>query len=851
MRFRGFERFVEKWAVLVERQRLLFLLFFVLLAGASLYAVVTRMGFNSDVTDLISHDLEFHKNWVEYKEAYPQLVDNYILVIEGADAKARDKAAEWVVEKVQSKPEVFETAYRLNGGSFYENNALLFQETENVAKLSQSFKPFEPMFENFSRNPKLSGFIESFSPTLRDSRSSDFVKQLTQVFEGQRKSIDYSILFGTQTQAQEIQFIEVKARMNYNDLLPAEKSFKLLKSWIADYPDPSIDFGLTGTAALSYQELQTVSKGAGISGLISLILVSLILFWALRSFRLIFVSIASLLMGLILTGGFAAVAIGHLNVISIAFAVLFIGLGVDYSLHLCLRYRELISEGWPHIDALKRSVSHIGSSLLLCSLTTAVGFYAFVPTDYSGVSELGIISGTGMFINLFVHLVFFPALLSVFRLKTSGLSDLKSSIGGWISAVSYKNYIGVRYASVGLVIVLSFFAFEMRFDANPLNLQDDEAEAFQVYRDLLKKEGSSPWTIKILESDPKKRDEIAQELKKLTSVEEVIQLGSFIPENQSKKLSYLKQLPSYQIADEKMESREEANQMLRKFSERLNQLSSATEDTGFRDKLNALQSAVDEYLQAEADPSSLESALIEPSKDFAGFISRSAKLNRLSETDLPPQVLNRYFNGQEYRIEVFPKDDLMDMQSMRAFAADVLAIDSRATDDPVTLPLTGDAVLFAFIEALLIAFVAIGILVFVLTRRLGDMLLVLAPLACSGVIITGVAYLFGLSFNFANVVALPLLLGIGVDSGIHMLHRFRSSSSASEALFGSTSRAVFFSALTTIASFGSLSISAHRGTASMGLLLTIGTIIVMLTTLSLLPALLHRKEEPEMKQKVA
>ena len=181
---------------------------------------------------------------------------------------------------------------------------------------------------------------------------------------------------------------------------------------------------------------------------------------------------------------------------------------------------------------------------------------------------------------------------------------------------------------------------------------------------------------------------------------------------------------------------------------------------------------------------------------------------------------------------------------MDRFVAAVRKVAPDAIGFPVIYLEAGDAVVKSFQQALVLAIIAVTILLLVLLRPKSDTLFVLLPLLLAGGLTGAASVVLGVPFNFANVIALPLLLGIGVDSGIHMVHRMRAAPPASGLILEtSTARAVLYSSLTTMCSFGNLAVSPHRGMASMGALLTVGIAFTLLCTLVVLPALMVNGKE--------
>lgn len=833
MRLPRLEKFFGQWTSWVAHHRLWVLLAYLPILAGCIYLSATRLGINTDTTDMISDRLSFHKAWKDYKNEFPQLADTIIVRVHSEDSQETNQAADWLERSISKNPTEFESVIRLNGGEFFKNHALLFLEKDDLKNKLSDFRPLLPLLQNFQKQPTADGFFRLLPYIARNPESSVFFNDLQESLKSSEKKINFEKYFAD-SQSSKTQYLEIKPKLNFDALLPAEAAILKLDEIRASYHGSS-EIQVTGAAALSYEELKSVSEGAGISGGLSFLLVAFILFFALRNFNLIGLTLTNLVVGLVMTAGFAALAVGHLNMISIAFAVLFIGLGVDFSVHLCLRYREAVFEGMESAQALLVSMKQVGSSLVLCSLTTAAGFYAFIPTDYLGVSELGLISGTGMFVNLIVHVTLFPALLSFFPIrKSTELKELSGSVGGFISDFAYRHASAVRWVAGLSFVLMTPALFYIDFDSNPLNLQNQNTEAFKTYRQLMKESETSPWTIKVVTKSQEEESDLVQRLEALPEVSMVLHLDSLVPDEQKEKLSLLEGYSLKELDNEIIDY--SLNTAVKKRSvDGLRAIASQSKDKTQKEALLRFSEflAKTELTENQIQP------VLERARLFYSDMWSAFSPSQINQENLPEEWRQRFISKNGFRkIEVFPTKDLMSIEAMREFSEAVLKIAPQATDDPVTLPLSGDAVVRSFLVAAFIAFFLIVGLVIFMTRSIKDSFLVLVPIFYSSVLLKAIMLMLGMSFNFPNIVVLPLLLGIGVDSGVHIIHRFRSGG----ALSGSTQRAVFFSALTTICSFGTLSISTHRGTASMGLLLTIGTIVVMLATLIILPALLKRPE---------
>lgn len=625
----------------------------------------------------------------------------------------------------------------LTGGALWYTLENLKLKTDYTDLISDDL-PFHARWVEYKEEfPQVTDTLvivfEGLSPAENLQIAAQFKEKLSQ-----NKEL-FSHVFNLSSPGESQAFLEVRPKLDYSELLPGEKPISYLKTELEELEiqHTGLNVSLTGAAALAYEEMQNIAKSIGWASALSILVTALIFGMALGSFRITFMTMIGLVVGLVFTGAFAALSIGYLNMISIAFAVLFIGLGLDYSLHLFLRYRELRADGISHRPAMIESIQEVGQSLWLCAITTCAGFYAFIPTSYKGVAELGIISGTGMFINFFIQVTLLPALINLWPHKE--MKALKPNpIGQWLNKKVLSYFKFIRWGTLVVGLISLFFTLQLRFDPNPLSLQDPTTEALQTFEKLMKDSERSPWTIKVLENDFEKAQKLVAELEKKPEVSEVMWLGGFpYP-------------PEY----------------------------------------------------------------------------------------LPDEIKQRFVNEKGvYRIEVFPKENMNDVDAMRRFANAVLPLAPQATDDPVTIPLTADAVVQALIEAGLLALLFTLIILLFSLRSFRDSLLALTPLILGGLITLMILELSGQNLNFANIIVLPLLLGIAMDSGIHVITKYRKSARENP-IAGSTSRALFFSALVNVTSFGTLAFAEHRGMSSMGVLLSVGLALMLLCTFVILPAFL-------------
>ncbi len=854
-----------------------------LLLTAVLFNYTTHhIGINTDASKMISEKLPWRQTYISYKEKFPQFFGEIAIVIEGATPELADGAARVLAERLRGETTLFKSVYLPGGSEFFRRSGLLYLNAHELADFSDHLAVVQPFLGRLMADQSLDGFFSMLTSAMEAvEEGEDFA--LKPIMDGitgaaaaslegsfYRLSWQELMLGEKSTLAGKRRFIVVQPRLDFAELFQGEAALVKIRA-LADELGLDRAHGvrvrLTGSVALANEEFKSVSKGAGIASILALLAVCVILFVALRSLTLLISSVLTLIAGIIATAAFAAVAVGSLNMISMAFAVLYIGLGIDYAIHLCLRYRELALRGHSHEEAMKKAAGDVGASLVICTITTAAGFYSFIPTAYSGVSELGLISGTGIFISLVVSLTFLPALISLRPIRPSqrAVAALTSPFAGAADRVMArlrKNRAPVFVVlavmgGIGLVLL-----GWVSFDSNPMNLRDSSMESVATFNDLMREAGSSPLTIMVVK-DKDSAASSALALKRLDLVDKAVSIEDFIPKDQDEKLDIIEEVSLLMGPDLEMdgtadgkktpESRMETIRALlrglRAFvatpldpDEKAAAESALRAMSSLKTKLAAMRPAA----RAEA-LGEFEKSLLASLPERLKTLRTSLEAEPVSFADLPPELVSHWVgSGGERVIKVFPKKNISDPRNLTDFVEEVRTVEPQATGLPVVIMESGKTVVRAFRQAFTYALVFIIIILLFLLRDVKYTALVLAPLIYAGILTGAATVLLHIPFNFANIIALPLFLGIGVDNGIHVVHRVRSAPDEIEGLLGSsTSRAVLYSALTTLVSFGGLAFSSHRGMASMGQLLMVGIALTVVSTLGVLPLLFSRGKGKE------
>ena len=830
--------------------------------AAGLYAATT-LGMNTDTADMLSPELSFRRDYDDFKRAFPQLTDMILVVVDGADAEAADDAATRLAAGLRALGDRFQDVFDPAGDPFFLDNGLLYLGVDELSELADRLAEAQPMLATLAADPTLRGLFDVLGEAIDAAAAGETVPEglaavlerveavVTAQVEGRPGRLSWEALLrgGGDDPGPWRRFLVVQPRLDFSTLQPAAAAIDAIRRLGGEFgigPADGVRLRLTGPAALAHDELASVRSGAEAAGVLALVLVGVLLFAGLRSPRLVAAVLVTLIAGLVWTAAFAAVAVGRLNLISVAFAVLFIGLAVDFGIHFALRYREEIEAGHDGRAAIERAVAGVGGALTLAGAAAAIGFFSFLPTAYAGVAELGLISGVGMFIALFANFTVLPALLALMPVRRRPVAARRR--WAWPGAFVGRHRRAVLIVAAILGLGSLALLPEARFDFNPIRLKDPTAESVRTFLDLMRDERTRPYAAEVVVESQAAAARLAARLTPLAEVERVVTPASFVPERQEEKLGIVADMALFLMpvvagaAREPPPDAAARGAALAAFRTRLAGL--APEGAGaigaaaerLSRSLDAFESGA---RNSDGDLVELERRLLATLPGRLDRLARALRAGPVSLDDLPDGVRDRRVAADgRVRVQVFPAEDITDNEALRRFVGAVRAIVPTATGAPVVILEAGDAVVAAFRLAAAIALAAITVLLAVILRSLRDTLLVLAPLALAAALTGATAAVFGLAFNFANVIVLPLLLGLGVASSTHLVLRQRGAGPGGDVLATSTPRAVLFSALTTVASFGSLAVSSHRGTASMGLLLTIAIAYTLVCALVVLPALL-------------
>lgn len=841
---------------------LVVILSLLLAVGASVYAA-RHFAINTDINTLISPDLDWRKRDNQFEKAFDR--EKLILaVVEAPSPELASAASKALAEKLAGDTTNFESVQPLGSGEFFEKNGLLFLPVEEVGKVAGQLEAAAPLIEIMAGDPSIRGLTGALETGLAGvKRGQVKLDNAERPFNLISQTVEDVLNKGTATfswrelvsdkpltDADRRAFIEFKPKLDYQALEPGKDATDAIRKAAVD-----LDFAgkynarvrLTGPVPIANEEYSTVQDGAILNGIVTVLIVLGILWMALHSGKIILAVFVNLFIGLSLTTAVGLMMVGSLNLLSIAFAVLFVGLGVDFGIQFSVRYR---SERFKNDDlalALESAAQRSAVPLSLAAMATAAGFLCFLPTDYKGISELGKIAGAGMLIAFLTSITALPAMLKL--LNPPGENEpVGYAFLAPVDDFLERHRVIIVVGTLLLVVAGLPLLYFMKFDFNPINLRNPKAESIATFLDLRKDPNTGANAINVMTTSEAEAKQIEAKLEKLPEVLRVMSVDSFVPEDQPAKLQLIAKAakvvgPALNPDSIDAAPTDEENVAALKSSvDSLRRAAGEGKGPGsvasrrLADALNKLAASN----QATRDKA--QNVFVVPLKITFDQLKNTMQAGPVSLKTLPPELLNSWKSKDGLiRVEALPKGDPNDNDNLRRFADAVLAAEPNAIGGPVSILKSGDTIVKAFIHAGIWALVVISLLLWLALRRVSDVLMTMVPLLVAGAVTLELCVLIELPLNFANIVAMPLLLGVGVAFKIYYVTAWREG--RTNLLQSSLTRAIFFSALTTATAFGSLWLSSHPGTASMGKLLALSFVITLAAVLLFQPALMGKPRD--------
>jgi hopanoid biosynthesis associated RND transporter like protein HpnN len=833
---------------------------FALLTVASGLYTARHFAITTDVAQLMDPNAAWARRDAAISAAFPNRSDTTLAVVRAPAPELASQAARELAARLQRQPALFRSVSLGAGSDFFRRHGLLYLSVPQVRDLTRRLQDARPLLNALARDPSLRGLanllsvtlltpLQSGQLTLADmapllARSADAVDG---VLARRPAALSWQALVDADLGKVEPGLVEVRPVLDFSALLPGEPSSAAIRAAFRELRLPErygATIGLTGPIPLADDEFASLQEGSPLTGAIPVVIVLVLLWRALRSAGMVLAVCLTMLGGLALTAALGLLMVGALNLISVAFAILFVGLGIDFGIQFGMRVREFRRRHATTRQALLAAGRSIALPLTLAATATAFGFLAFLPTDYRGVAELGQIAGVGiLFVALPACLTVLPALIRLLDPPPGGVAPGYPRLAPFDRALQAHRW-PVLAGTLGLVIAGIPLLWRLEFDLDPLHLKNPASESMATLASLSRHMDIGLDNVQVLAASLARARALAARLERLPEVAGAMTAASLIPDRQPEKLAaigsaaagllpVLAQAPLASATDpQRVAALRAAAQALR----------NAALDHPGPGAAQALRLGRSLAALARADAATrarAERALALPLRLALASLALALQPGPVTLDSLPPDMLRNWVapDGRAL-VEVSPKRVPGAGAPLDRFARAVQAVAPDATGGPISVRHAADLVIDAFVKAALLAIVTIALLLWIAFRRIGDVLLTMVPLLVSSLVTLEACVLLGIKLNFANIIALPLLLGVGVAFKIYYVMAWRNGQQVR--LADPLTQAIVLSAATTATAFGSLWLSNHPGTASMGKLLVLALACTLIGAVFFQPVLLGR-----------
>jgi len=881
-------RLLDRLASAVIRHPSWFFLPQVILAAFCACYTVTSLKFDPSRDNLVGGNKKYHQNFLRFKKEFP-LPDEIVVVVESEDHEKNRQFVERLGAKVEAETNLFMDVVYKGDLKMLGPKALLFLYAGSLKELKQTLHDYRPFLEQFSA---ASNLVSLFTLVNRQFRSASreetpettamlralpalerILRQASSSIErqGTPPSPGVTALFGGGEEAERESYITfangriylVTARARTDDL--NDQAVPRLRQLVSEtqLEVPGLNVGITGEPVLELDEMSQSQTDTEKATVISLVIVAVIFIYGYHETGRPIKATFSLIVGLAYTMAFTTAVIGHLNILTVTFAPILVGIAIDFGVHLITRYEEEIRRGLSNEAALRKAMVYTGMGIVTGALTTAGAFLAMAATDFRGIQEMGVICGGGLAICLVPMMTLLPMLLLRGRQNvidhTMGKAlERRAKVENlWLTRP--RRVVALTLASCVAAI---FAGRHVRFDYNLLNMQSEGLPAVIFEKKLITSADKSVLYGAIIANSLEQAIALEARLTNLPSVASVDLAG--IPnmalrltEDQTSKLAMVSDIkkevapinfgPSDTTPVDPVAFRQVlfslSGYIQLAFPELPPDLRPAF--TNLHDITRTLgqQLLTGDSNVVSSQLASFQQALFRDIRDTFHTLKTQDDQSRLRVEDLPRTIRQRFLGVTgKYLVQVYPKRDVWQRAPQKEFVNELRTVDPNVTGTPVQLYEYTTLLKSSYQQAAAYALVAIIILVLLHFRQISCVLLALTPVTVGAIWMVGIMGVFDVLFNPANIMTLPLIIGIGVTNGIHILNRFAEEQNPS-VLARSTGKAVIVSGLNTIAGFGSLIIAKHRGIESLGFVMAIGTATCMLAGVTLLPAILNLLNE--------
>ena len=860
------------------------------LAILCVWYTVKFLEFRTNRIDLVGGEKEYHKIFLAFRNEFP-IEEDIVVIVESEQQEKNRQFVERLGGKLERETNIFNHVFYKGDLRMMGRKALMFVPAANLQEMEATLQNFRPFVQQFTRATNLVSLFDLVNTQIRTAREEENAKNkaLIEALPALKRIIDQAVdglmrsgippspglnaLFAGGDKAEKQLYITAGEGRIYLATAQAasramqSKAVERMRELVAETERevPGANVGITGESVLEYDEMLQSQKDTTLATVVSLGLVALIFIYGYHETGRPLKATISLLIGIAYTMGFMTLTVGHLNILTITFVPILIGLAIDFGVHLITRYEEELRRGRSQREALEKAMVNTGVGIFTGAFTTAGAFFAMAFTDFKGIKEMGIICGGGLLVSLIPMMTLLPVLILRGRQNT-----LDQRLGPQLEVQEAKGidrrarleniWLRRPYVVAAVVTVITAASLilgrNVGFDYNLLHMQSRGLAAVLFQNKLIESSKRSLLFSAIVASNLTHATNLIATLTNLPTVGGIDSMAPYLAEDISPKARFLEEVKAiageikFEPADRQPVDLAKLNQALFSLQGYLQLIARRVESTdpnlhatvtSLRQSASALRQHIeqDDRVETSTKLSHYQQALFDDVRETFEHIQQQDTSGQLTVADLPDTLRTRFVGRTgKLLLQVYPKKDVWEHEPQEEFVTNLRTVAPHATGTPVQLYEYTGLLKKSFEEAALYSLAAIAVLIFIHFRSFSSVVLSLIPVGIGSLWMIGMMGCFGVQFNPANIMTLPLVVGIGVTNGIHILNRFAEEQHPS-VLAKSTGKAVLVSGLTTIAGFGSLMVARHRGIESLGFVMAVGTTTCMVVGLTFLPALLN------------
>lgn len=825
-----------------------------------------RLDFKTSRLDLLNPNSGYNQLWLQYLKEFGS-EDDAVILVEGADRAQVEAAMNALATEIAKYPDSFHTVFHKADLSAARAHALYYLPADKLAELSGGLQKLQPILQGdwsaLSVGNQLGySALGAMSPDEQQRKAAldSFSLHMQNLHAVLSKNelyhspwAEWDALGELQSRFSPHYSILKEGQMGIVLLRLADDGTKFdrgtaaiekLRDMLMDFQrtHEGIQLGLTGLPVMENDEMKSNESATLKTTIVSLLGVAGLFIAGFGGIRHPLLAVAALMIGLAWSCGYLTLAVGHLNILSMAFGVTLIGQGIDFGIHYLARYLAIRNDNPDTTEALKKTASAIGPGIITGGVTTSIAFFAATLTDFTGVAELGVIAGGGIFLCILAALLMLPAMLQWMDGSTRNMTiprPLAMAPTLWLSEHIPRTTMAV---SLVVILICAIGLPKVWYDHNLLHLQAEGLESVRLEERLLAETDQSVWYAISVANSPAEILARKAKFDELETVERTEEIVSFLPTDVASKQALIEEIGQQLVRLPKQAPQLQVTP-LPQFMGMLEHLHAqlvAAQQTVSAESIQRLSAVLHDLPAADA-----MERISTYQQELASDLLRRLHLLEAMSSPTPPTLetlpiaVRQRFVGQtgKHMLKIYSNADIWNMDELEKFVTDVRAIDSQATGQPLQTYEASRQMQNSYIHAALYALIGVTILLVIDFQSLGYALLALVPVGLGLLQLFGLLGLLDIPLNPANLIVLPLILGIGLDEGVHVLHEYRSQTGPFR-MSRWTATAIVLTSLTTMVGFGSLMMAEHRGLQSLGRVLSLGVACCLFTSLVPLPACL-------------